>query len=150
MALTGVPVIGKNRKAYYDADGSIASPTWVEIGKCQAADMSGDRDKAEVKERDCDFTTYMAGHWNIEPTIELTVRPGNSVYDALWTAWDTGGLIGIAISTGAIATQGNQHFQAEVLITSWQSGGGHTDVTATLTFSPYAGYTTAPAMAQTA
>lgn len=148
MALTGVPVIGKNRKVYYDADGDIATPTWVEIGKCQAAEDSADRDQAEIKERDNNITTYDFGHFNVQPTIELTVRPGNTAYDALWAAWTAGTKIGLAVMTGAVATVGNQGFQGEVKITSWQMSGGHTDVTATLTFAPYAGYTTAPAFVQ--
>ena len=148
-AASGAPQIGKVRNAYYDADGSIASPTWVAIGKMSGGDHSATRDSVEIAERDIDLKTYMHGHFDIKPQLELTVRPGNSVYDALRVAFETKAKIGLAMMTGLITDSGHYGIQGEFRIEEWSEPQGNTDVSASLTLALAADYTTAPAFVVT-
>lgn len=146
---TGAPQIGKVRKFYYDADGSIASPTWVPVGKMSGGDHSSQHEKVEIKERDNNFTTYMLGHTDVPIQVELTVRPGNAVYEALYDAHIAKTKIGVAMMTGDLTVGDHFGIQAEVRIDSWQEPQGNTDVNATLGISLAADYTTAPAIVKT-
>lgn len=150
MALTGAPVIGKACKLYYDADGDIATPTWVEIGKVQNVDVDWSRDEAEIKERDQDEATVMLGHKVRSITVEITRRPDNAVYDAIEAAAEAGTKIGLAAYTGAIATAGNRGWAGEVFVTAATDPQAHTGSTRTFTFRPAASYVTAPLFAETA
>lgn len=147
---TGIPVIGKLRKVYVELDGDLESPDWDEVGKCSAAAAESDREEVAIPERDSDFIQFDLGHFSARPTVDLTVRPGNETYDALWQAYVTGAVVGIAVMTGDLTVPGHQGLQAECLIQAWSMPGGHTDVSATLTFVPYAGANTPPAWVQVA
>lgn len=150
MALTGIPVIGKSMIAYYDADGDIAVPVWVAIGKAAGTAVEFDRDVAEVKERDEDDTTVLLGHINRTMTLEMARRPDNAIYDIIEAAAENGTKIGMAFYTGAIATQGHRGWAGEVYITASSDPQGHTDVIRTYTVRPCAAWITAPTFAETA
>lgn len=140
--------IGRLHKLYVDADGSIASPTWVEYGEIQGASRSGGRDVAEVKERGLSETTVMLGHKTREISLTVTKRPGNTNFNILQTAYETGAKVGIAMMTGAIATVGEQGFQAECYVTQFDDDQAHDSTTATATLRPCADYVTAPAFVE--
>lgn len=149
MAVTGKPKLGKARKLYIDVDGDIASPTWVEAGKIQGLSKSYSHNVAEIEERDEEEALVLLGHKVREITFELTVRPGNAVYDAIEDAFENQTKLGAAIFSGAIATSGERGYQAEVYVTNWDDDEAHTNSTVSITIRPAADYVTAPAFVET-
>lgn len=140
--------IGRLHKLYIDADGSIATPTWVEYGEIQGASRTGSRDVAEVKERGLAETTVMLGHKTREISMTVTKRPGNTNFNLLQTAYETGAKIGVAMMTGTITTAGEQGYQAECYVTQFDDDQAHDSTTCTVTLRPCADYTTAPAFVE--
>jgi len=51
MALSGAGEVGFIEEIYYDADGDIASPTWVLIPGVQDVQESATKNVAEIAER---------------------------------------------------------------------------------------------------
>lgn len=148
MAQTGGPINGRLCKLYLDVDGSIASPTWVELGKVQGAAKTSQRDLAEVKERVFDETTVLLGHNTKEFTVQLTRRPADTNYDTIEDAHESGAKVGIALMTGTITEVGQRGFQGEVYITGFDDDQSHDSTTVNVTFRPAADYTTAPAIVE--
>jgi hypothetical protein len=142
--MAGEARIGRLHKLYIDADGDIATPTWVEYGKIQGASRSGSRDVAEVKERDLDDTLVMLGHKNREITVTVTKRPGNTQFDLLQAAFEAGSKVGVAMMTGAIATVGEQGYQAEMYVTNFESPEENDSTVCNVTLRPCADYVTPP------
>lgn len=148
--MAGEARIGRLHKLYVDADGDIAVPTWVEYGEIQGGGRSDQRDLAEVKERGLDETTVMLGHKSREVSLTLTKRPGNTNFDLLQAAFDTGAKVGIAMMTGAIATSGEQGFQAEMYVTAFNDDQANDSTTVSATLRPCADYVTPPDFVQIA
>jgi len=148
MVQAGTPINGRLCKAYLDVDGSIASPTWVELGKIQGAGKTSQRDLAEVKERVLDETTVLLGHNTKEFTLQLTRRPADTNYDTLEDAHESGAKVGIALMTGTITEVGQRGFQGECYVTGFDDDQGHDSTMVTVTLRPCADYTTAPAIVE--
>lgn len=146
----GAARVGRLHKLYVDADGDIASPTWVEYGEIQGASVTCQRDVAEVKERSVQETTVMLGHINTEVSLTVTKRPGNTNYDILRSAFYAGAKVGIATMTGPIATVGEQGFQAEMFVVGFDDPQENDSTTCDVTLRPCAVYVTAPAFVQIA
>lgn len=146
--MSGEARIGRLHKLYLDADGDIASPMWVEYGKIQGGSRSGSRDVSEIKERDLDETTVMLGHKSREISLTITKRPGDTNYDILEAAWETGVKVGVAMMTGPIATVGERGFQAECYVTAWDDDQANDSTTIAVTLRPCADYVTAPAFVE--
>lgn len=142
--------IGRLHKMYVDADGDIATPTWVEYGEIQGANRTQQRDVAEVKERGLDETTVMLGHKNREISLTLTKRPGNTNFDILQTAYEDGNKVGIAMMTGPIATSGEQGWQGECYVTGFDAPEENDSTTVAATLRPCADYVTAPDLVEIA
>jgi len=142
--MPGEARIGRLHKFYIDADGDIATPTWVLYGKIQGANRTGGRDVAEVKERDLEDTLVMLGHKNREITLTITKRPGDTNFDLLQAAFESGSKIGIAMMTGLIATVGEQGYQAEMYVTNFETPEEHDSTANTVTLRPCADYVTPP------
>lgn len=148
MTQTGGPINGRLCKAYLDVDGSIASPTWVELTKIQGASKTSQRDVAEVKERAIDDTTVLLGHATKEFTLQLTRRPADTSYDTIEDAHESGAKVGIALMTGTITEVGQRGFQGECYVTGFDDDQSHDSTVAVATFRPCADYTTAPAIVE--
>lgn len=144
MPLTGAAKIGRLHKLYVEPSADLALPTWEEYGKIQGANRTGQRDVAEVKERDLEDTTVLLGHKNREITLPVTRRPGNTQYDYLEDAFENGTKIGIAMMTGEIATSGERGYQAEMYVTGFDDDQAHDSTSVQVTLRPAADYTTAP------
>ena len=142
--------IGRLHMFYVDADGDIATPTWVLYGKIQGANRTQQRDVAEIKERDLDETLVMLGHKNREITLPITKRPGDTNYDILEAAFESGAKVGIAMMTGPIATSGERGYQAEMYVTGFDDDEAHDATTINVTLRPCGDYVTAPAFVQIA
>jgi len=142
--------IGRLHKFYIDADGDIATPTWVEYGEIQSGSRSSQRKVAEVEERGIDETTVMLGHKGREISLTVTKRPGNTNYDLLQTAYEDGGKVGVAMMTGPIATSGEQGYQAEMYVTGFDADESNESTSAAVTLRPCADYTTAPDLVEIA
>ncbi len=149
MALTGKVKLGKARKLYIDVDGDIAIPTWVEAGKIQGLSKSYGHNVAEIEERDVEDVTVMLGHKTREISFELTVRPGDAVYDAIEDAFENQTKIGVAVFSGPIATSGERGFEAEAYVTDWSDDEAHTNSSVSITLRPAADWDTAPAFVKT-
>lgn len=148
MAVTGKPKIGKARKLYIDVDGDIAIPTWDEAGKIQGLTKSFSKNLAEIEERGEDDVLVMPGHNPREISFELTVRPGDAIYDALETAFETNAKVGAAIMSGDITNSGERGYQAEVYVTGWSDDEAHTNTAVSVTVRPAADYDTPPAFVE--
>lgn len=142
--MLGAARIGRLHKLYIEATANLATPTWVEFGKIQGGNRTGQRDVSEVKERDEEDTLVMLGHRNREITLTITKRPGNTEYDVLETASESGAKVGIAMMTGDITTTGERGYQAEMYVTGWDDDQAHDSTVINATLRPAADYTTAP------
>jgi len=138
------PRIGRLHKLYVDADGDIATPTWVEYGEIQGGNRSQGKDLAEIKERGLDETVVLPGHKTREVSITLTKRPGNVNFDILQTAFETDAKVGIAMMTGPIATSGEQGYQAEMYVTQFDDNQENDSTTVNCTLKAAADYVTPP------
>ena len=143
MALAGAGEVGFIEEIYYDADGDIASPTWVLIPGVQDVQESASKNVAEIAERNVAEIGVMPTHTNREYTVTITKKNGNTNYDALKAAFEDNTRIGIAAMTGPIATAGEKGFQAEAFIVGWDDDGSHEGNSATLTIRAGANATTA-------
>ena len=142
--MSGEVKIGRLHKLYVDADGDIAVPTWVEYGEIQGGSRTGQRDVSEIKERAFDETLVMLGHKNREISLTATKRPGNTNFDLLQAAFESGAKVGIAMMTGPIATSGEQGYQAEMYVTGFDDDQANDATTVAVTLRPAADYVTAP------
>lgn len=145
MPSNGAVLVGKNHKLYYDADGDIASPTWVEVTICQSVTANQEWDVTDIRERGTAPVLAAVSHYNIPIEITLTRRPASTIYAAFKTAAVTGSKIGLAVMNGTVSTVGNKGWQGEFLITSNGDDQGPDSASATFTARLDAEYTTAPA-----
>lgn len=143
MAVSGAGEIGYLEELYYDADGSIASPTWVSVPGVQDVQQSNQSNKAEIAERNVDYVGVVPTHKVYSLTATITKRNGDTDYDALKSAHEANTKIGLAAMTGPIATIGEKGFQAEVYVTGWDDDGSHEGSAVTVTFEPAHNPTTA-------
>lgn len=143
MATSGAGEIGFIEEIYYDADGDIASPTWVLMPGVQDVQQSSDKDVAELKIRNTAVTGVVPAHTNFSVDVTITKANGDTDYDALRAAYEDNTKIGLAVMTGPVATSGESGFQCEAYITSWSDDGSHTGNSATFTVQPAALPTTA-------
>lgn len=141
--------IGAIEKLYYDADGDIAIPTWVELDKIQGASITSQRDVVEIKERALLETLTMNAHKSREITFQLTRRNSDADFKALQDAYEADTLLGFAVATGDIATSGTRAWIGEARITGWDDDQSHDSSTIAVTVRPAADYTTAPTIAET-
>ena len=144
MPATGKPRQGRLQKAYYDADGDIATPMWIELGKIQGGGKTSQRDVSEIKERDLDETLVLLGHKSRELTLQLTRRPGQADFNALQDAYENGTKIGFAMVTGDITDSGQRGWQGEVYVTGWDDDQSHDGTVISVTIRLAADYDTAP------
>lgn len=142
--------IGRLHELHVDADGDIASPTWVEYGEIQGGNRTSQRNVSEVAERGLDEITVMLGHKKKEMSFTITKRPGNTNFDLIQAAHESGAKIGIAMMTGPIATSGEQGFQGEVYVTGFDSDESNESTVCSITMMPCADYTTAPDLVEIA
>ena len=143
MAVSGAGELGYTEEIYYDADGSIAIPTWVLIPGVVDVQQNSSKNKADIAERNVPVVGVEVTHTVYSVDVTITKRNGNTNYDALRAAYEAGTRIGIAVMSGPVATSGEKGFQAEAYITSWSDDGAHEGNTVSLTFEPAANPTTA-------
>ena len=146
MGLTGSGEVGYTEEVYYDADGDIASATWVLVPGVQDVQQNSSKNKAEIAERNVAVVGVEVTHTVYSVDITITKRNGNTDYDALRAAYEAGTRIGIAVMSGPIATAGEKGFQAEAYITGWNDDGAHEGSTVQITVEPAANPTTAAAL----
>jgi hypothetical protein len=143
MALTGAGEVGFIEEVYYDADGDIASPTWVLMPGVQDVQVSSQSNKSEIAVRNEDFVGVVPTHKVVSITVTLTKRNGDTNYDALREAHFSNTKIGVAAMTGPVATVGEKGFQAEAYVTGWDDDGAHEGNSVSVTIEPAANATTA-------
>ncbi len=143
MALTGSGEVGYTEEIYYDADGDIASPTWVLIPGVQDVQENSAKNKSEIAERNVGTVGVEVTHTVYSVDITITKRNGNTDYDALRAAYEAGTRIGLAVMSGPVATVGEKGFQSEAYITSWSGDGSHEGNSVSITIEPAANPTTA-------
>ena len=144
MSVTGKPTLGKNRKFYIDVDGAIATPTWTLAGKIQGLQLSGPHNVAEIEEREEEEVLVLLAHKKRTLSLQLTHRPGNTIYDAIQDAYENQTKIGVAIMSGPIANSGERGYQAEMYVEDFDDDQGHTNTAVAVTLRPAADYATAP------
>lgn len=135
--------VGYVEEIYYDADGDIASPTWVLMPGVQDVQESSTKNKAEIAERNNAVQGVYPTHTVYSVDVTLTKNVGDTDYDALRAAYEDNTKIGVAVMSGPVATVGSAGFQAEAYITSWSSDGSHEGSGATITIEAAADPTTA-------
>lgn len=140
----GRVVPGKKLKLYIDPDG-VGESSWAEASKIGNVKRNGSWSEGEVAERDSKYTGVVLGHLTEEITVELTRRPGNTVYDAIMAAMAAGTYIGVAIADGPIATAGTKAFEADMNVLSRDDDQGHTGTTISISLKLAAESPTAPA-----
>lgn len=143
MAVSGAGEIGFIEEIYYDADGDIASPTWVAFPGVQDVQQTSSKNVSEIAERNVPVIGVIPTHTNFEVSVTITKKNGNASYDALRAAYEDNTKIGIAAMTGPVATVGEKGFQCEAYIVGWDDDGSHEGNNATLTIRPAANPTTA-------
>lgn len=148
--MSGEPKLGRLSKFYIDADGDIAVPTWVLFGEITGANRNSQRKVSELEERVFDETLVMLGHKGREISVSVTRRPGNTNYDLLQTAYESGAKVGVAMMTGEYDTSGEQGYQAEMYVTGWDSDESNESTGCSVTLRPCADYTTAPDIVEVA
>lgn len=147
MALAGAGEVGFTEEIYYDADGDIASPTWVLIPGVQDVQESSTYNKAEIAVRNVDVVGVVPTHEVYSVDVTITKKNGHTDYDALRAAYQAKTKIGVAVMSGPIATVGEKGFQAEAYITAWNNDGSHEGSAVTITIEPAANATTAATVA---
>lgn len=143
MALAGAGEVGFIEEIYYDADGDIASPTWVLIPGVQDVQVSASKNVSEIAERNVPEIGVVPTHTSREITVTITKKNGNTNYDALKAAFEDNTKIGVAAMTGPVATAGEKGFQAEAYIVGWDDDGAHEGNSVSITIRPAANATTA-------
>lgn len=143
MALAGAGEVGFIEEIYYDADGDIASPTWVLIPGVQDVQESSSKNVSEIAERNVPVIGTVPTHTNWSVDVTITKKNGDTGYDALKAAYEDNTRIGVAVMTGPIATAGEKGFQCEAYITQWNNDGSHEGNNVTITIRPAAVPTTA-------
>ena len=143
MPVSGAGEVGYVEEIYYDADGDIATPTWVQITGVVDVQENSTKNKAQVMVRNTAEAGVIPTHTVRSFDVTLTKRNGETVYDALKAAYEDNTKIGIAVMTGPIATTGEKGFQAEAYITQWNNDGSHEGHTVSITIEPAANATTA-------
>jgi len=143
MALSGAGEVGYTEEIYYDADGDIASPTWVLMPSVQDVQVTASKNVAEIAVRNDKEVGVVPTHTVREITVVLTKRNGETNYDALKAAFEDNTKIGVAAMTGPVATNGEKGFQAEAYIVGWDDDGAHEGNSVSLTIRPAANPTTA-------
>ena len=143
MAVSGAGDIGYEGEIYYDADGDIASATWVLIPDIQDVQETSSKNKATIPVRNVPVVGVLPTHTVLSHSVTITKANGATVYDALHAAYVANTRIGIASMTGPIATSGESGWQYEAFITDWNDDGSHEGVSATFTVEPAANATTA-------
>lgn len=145
MALTGLGEIGYTEEIYYDADGDIASPTWVLIPGVQDVQEDSSMNVSEFAERNVPVIGVEVTHENYSVDVTISKRNGETSFNALRTAYRARTKIGLAVMSGPIATVGESGFQCEARITAWKPDGSHEGNSAVITIRPAANPTTAAA-----
>lgn len=135
--------VGYVEEIYYDADGDIASPTWVLIPGVQDVQESSSKNKAEIAERNVPVQGVEVTHTVYSVDVTITKDTGDTDYDALRAAYEDNTRIGLAVMSGPVATVGSAGFQCEAFITAWNNDGSHEGTAATITIEPAAHPTTA-------
>lgn len=149
MGVSGAGDIGFDGEIYYDADGDIASPTWVLMPGVQDVQENSAYNESEIAERNVRVIGVELTHESYSVDVTLTKRNGNSDYDALRAAYQAKTRIGLAVMSGPVATVGESGFQAEAYIASWNDDGSHEGNSVSLTIKPAANPTTAAAVVTT-
>lgn len=143
MALAGAGEVGYVEEIYYDADGDIASPTWVLMPGVSDVQVTSSKNEAEIAERNVYVVGVVPTHMNWSVSVTIEKRNGETSYDLLRAAYEDNTKIGVAVMTGLVATVGEKGFQCEAYITGWDDDGAHEGHTASLTIKPAAPATTA-------
>jgi len=126
----GPALPGDVNRAYYYATpfaGADAAAVLVEVaaGGVRFDDLISDaarsdsRQSADLKERGRDFVLKVIGGRVLGFTSKITARPGNTVYDALDTAYGAKTVIGVLLCTGNKATAGTKCLAMNVQIETW-------------------------------
>lgn len=143
-AADGTVIAGVHCKTYYDADGNIAVPTWVELTGTSGVQLPSKWTTAKVLQRSPRIELNIPVHLQIPVTVKLPRRPGNTAFDIFMTAHRTDAKIGIAVMSGLITDTGEYGVQYEAKVTEANDDQGHDGVEVVFTVEPDANYTTAP------
>lgn len=147
-AVAGEVVPGQIAKLYYDVDGSIASPTWVEVTCTSGVQISSEWVESTVVCRSPRIELVKNCHQRVTITVKMPRKPGNTIFNNFAAAFRAGSKIGIAAMSGDIsADTGDYGWQFEALVTGMNDDQEHTSNEVTFTIRPDADYTTAPSFA---
>ena len=94
--------IGFDGKMYYNT-GTNAAPTWVEITGARDVSTSASADNPEISDRGSKFKKYCAGMLDLETTVTVTYRNGDSALAALQGIFLNRGVVQIAVLDGRTA-----------------------------------------------
>lgn len=143
-AASGIVIPGIHTKTYYDADGSIASPTWVELTGTSGVQMPSKWTTAKVLQRSPRFEMSLNCHLQCPITVKMPRRPGNTAFDIFMTAHRTDGKIGIAVMSGTITDTGHYGYQFECTVSEANDDQEHNSTDVVFVLEPTPNYTTAP------
>jgi len=146
MGVSGAGEIGFTEEIYYDADGDIASPTWVLMPGVQDVQENSTLNESEFAERNVNVIGVVPTHETYSVDVTISKRNGNTDFDALRAAYRGRTKIGLAVMSGAVATTGESGFQCEAYVTGWNNDGSHEGNNVTVTIKPAANPTTAAAL----
>lgn len=103
---------GASYKLYYRSGGNYASPTWSEIKACGDVAAAPQADDVEVPERGGP-TGHLHGEQNPQFTYTLFEDQGDANVESLVAAIYSGDSVHLAVSRGAINTNGVKYLHME-------------------------------------
>lgn len=102
--------LGLDAKFYYDLDGTLASPTWVELDVARDVTTSASANESETSDRRTNFVTSCPALLTLETSVECTYENGNSQLEDLRNAFLNRTSVLIAVMDGDITVTGTQGF----------------------------------------
>lgn len=117
------PIQGFLCKLYYDADSSIASPTWTEIVAAKDVSEPNTADEVEVSARFSDGKKYIPGQFDqsIQFGYQYLKGGDDAVFEFLQDAFNDRTPIQIASTDGDIETTGTVGFKDWVVVTQFDT-----------------------------
>lgn len=118
---------GRETKTYYSTNGIGGTPTWVQLTLVRNPQLDLSGDEAEVDDQSSEYTRYKVGQFKAPLTLEITRKVGQAGYLALRNAFLTRAIIGIAFCSGDMATEGEEVWMCDYVVTAFPVGGGLSD-----------------------
>ena len=107
---------GKETKLYYN-DGTYAIPVWVEIKRARNIQKNRGPALSEVETHGANETGNVPGYVKFAGSFEYARQRGtDTVYDALVTARDSGGIVDICHLNGTVTASTSKGWRAPVLL----------------------------------